>query len=78
MPLDCHKKVELTSYMTPLNPAIDIAIKLSPNKYWPSWYSAFADDLDTFVCFFNFHDNRRTKKNAIPNTQYSDTDIRVV
>jgi len=36
MPLDCHKKVELASYMAPLNPTTDIATKLSSNKYWPS------------------------------------------
>ena len=124
MSLDCHKKVELTCYMAPLNPTTDIATKLSPRKYWPSrdsdnlpslscnklsmsdcfwnaksqgqkelfnvawlsqksWaaklhatfkscnryrnqtiskqvltiarYFDSADDLDTFVCFFNFH-----------------------
>jgi len=33
MPLDYHKKVEVASYMTPLNPETDIATKLSPNKY---------------------------------------------
>jgi len=31
-----HEKVELTSYMTPLTSATDIATKLSPNKYWSS------------------------------------------
>ena len=56
MPLDCHRKVELASYMAPLNPATDIATKLSPNKYWSSRYFASADDLDTFVCFFDFHE----------------------
>jgi len=30
-PLDCHRKVELASYMTPLSPATDIATKLYPN-----------------------------------------------
>ena len=29
---DCHRKVELSSYMTPLSPATDISTKLSPNR----------------------------------------------
>jgi len=51
--------------MTPLNTATDIATKLSPNKYWPS--RGILLDLDTFVCFFDFHEIiEEPRKNAIP------------
>jgi len=33
MSLDCHKKIELASYIAPLSHATDITTKLSPNKY---------------------------------------------
>jgi len=38
-----------------------------------AWFSAFADDLDTFVCFFYFHEIIENKKK-----QYPDTNLRVV
>ena len=71
MPLDCHKKVGLTSYMTPLNLVTDIATKLSKQVLAILRYSASTDDLDTF--FFLPWDNRRTKKNTqILNFELSD------
>jgi len=61
--------------MTPLNPATDIATKLSPNKYWPSrGILLLLDDLDTFVCFFDFHEIIEEPRKM----QYPDTDLRVV
>jgi len=56
MSLDCHRKVELASYMAIAR------------------YSASADDLDTFVCFFDFHEIIEEPRKM----QYPDTDLRVV
>jgi len=57
MLLDCHKKVELASYMTPLNLATDIATKLSPNKYWPSCGILLSQMmLIRLSVFFYFHE----------------------
>jgi len=64
-PLDCHRKVELASYMTPLSLATNIVTKLSPNEYraifcFCRWF--------WYICLFYGlpWDNRKTKKNAIP------------
>ena len=74
-PLDCHRKVELASYMTPLNPATDIATKLSPNKYWPS--RGILLPLMILIClsvFFYFHEIIEEPRKM----QYPDTDLRIV
>jgi len=67
MPLDCHKQVELASYMTPLNPATDIATKLSPNKYWSSRGIRLS-------IFFYFHEIIKEPRKM----QYPGTDLRVL
>jgi len=74
MSFDCHRKVEMASYMAPLNLATDIATKLSPNKYWPLRGILLLLHLDTFVCFFNFHEIIEEPRKM----QYPDTDLRVV
>ena len=68
MSLDCHRKVELASYMTPLNHATDIATKLTPNKYWPLRGILLPlMILIRFYVFFDFHEiiEEPRKKNAI-------------
>ena len=66
-PLDCHIKVELASYMTPLSLATTMTTKLSPNKYWPSCGILLPQmTLIRLSIFWLPWDNRKTKKNAIP------------
>ena len=72
MLLDCHRKVELASYMTPLNRYRNQTI--SKQVLAIAWYSASADDFDTFVCFIDFHEIIEEPRKM----QYPDTDLRVV
>jgi len=75
MSLDCHRKVELASYMTPLNPATDIATKLSPNKYWPSHGILLPlMILIRLSIFFDFPEIIEEPRKM----QYPDTDLQVV
>ena len=66
--LDCHQKVKLTSYMTPLSSYHNQII--SKHVLAIARYSASADD---FVFFFYFHEIIEEKK-----MQYPNTDLRVV